>query len=171
VPIATVSRTIAPGAVDRGAGTLHASLDGHPDRPAKLPGGARLGGVKAKIHFHDRIAGVVTRARHSLIVLLAVASTAVLDVPVGTATEAAYRIGPEDLLVIYVLPRDDLQQMVEVRSDGRISLSIVGVVEAGGLTVGELSSRLTTEYGRTLLGVQVIVGLYELRGRCRGNAP
>src|SRR5262245_37467666 len=61
----------------------------------------------------------------------------------------AYRIGPDDVLVISVWDQKDLEQTVFVRPDGKISASLVGEVQAGGLTVAELESRLTQAYGQT----------------------
>ena len=99
------------------------------------------------------------------IALLVLATWIVLGHPAETAGEIPYRIGPDDLLLIEVLDRKDLQQMVAVRVDGRISLPLVGVVEAAGLTPEELSSRLTTEYRRTLPGAWVAVAVKEVRSR------
>src|SRR5688572_1142650 len=55
-----------------------------------------------------------------------------------------YRIGIDDVLVISVWDQKDLDQVVSVRPDGKISLPLVGETEAGGLTVSELSNKLTT---------------------------
>lgn len=76
-----------------------------------------------------------------------------------------YLVGPGDILGISVLEQKDLDQHVTVRPDGTISLPIVGDVDAAGLTVSEVATRLTTLYGRTLHGAHVVVAVKEIRSR------
>jgi polysaccharide export outer membrane protein len=83
----------------------------------------------------------------------------------GATAQSDYRIGPDDVLIISVLDQKDLEQIVTVRPDGKISLSLIGETEAAGLTVAELSARLTTLYSRTVRGAQVTVGVREVRSR------
>jgi polysaccharide export outer membrane protein len=85
--------------------------------------------------------------------------------PTALAQGGDYRIGPDDVLVITVWDQKDLDQTVQVRPDGKISLPLVGEMDAGGLTVAELSSRLTTLYSRTVKGAQVTVSVKEIRSR------
>ena len=102
--------------------------------------------------------------RRPLVALLVLATGLTLCVGRATA-QSDYRIGPDDVLVITVLDQKDLEQVVTVRPDGKISLSLIGETEAAGLTVAELASRLTTLYGRTVRGAQVTVGVKEVRSR------
>ena len=76
-----------------------------------------------------------------------------------------YRIGPDDVLAISVWDHKDLDQVVAVRPDGKISLPLVGETEAGGLTVSELAARLTTAYSQTVRSAQVTVSVREIRSR------
>ena len=94
---------------------------------------------------------------------LAVIASAIAWTPMAAAFE--YKIGPDDILAISVLDQKDLDQVVTVRPDGRISLPLVGEIGAAGLTVGELAARLTTAYGRTVRGAQVAVSVREIRSR------
>ena len=91
----------------------------------------------------------------------------VTRVPPGTpATQSpGYRIGPEDVLAISVWDNKDVDNVVFVRPDGKVSLPIVGEVQAGGLTVGELIDKLNEEYGRSIKGAQVTVIVKEIRSR------
>jgi polysaccharide biosynthesis/export protein len=77
----------------------------------------------------------------------------------------AYRIGPDDILVISVWDQKDLDQAVFVRPDGKISLALVGEIEASGLTVSDLAARLTKLYSQTVKGAQVTVSVREIRSR------
>jgi polysaccharide export outer membrane protein len=92
---------------------------------------------------------------------------ATLGVPCLAARAAGpeYRIGTDDILGVSVYDQKELEQVVTVRPDGKISLQLVGEIEAAGLTVAELASRLTTQYGRTVRGAQVSVTVREIRSR------
>jgi polysaccharide export outer membrane protein len=83
----------------------------------------------------------------------------------ATAAEPDFRIGPDDILTISVWDQKDLDQVVTVRPDGKISLPLVGEIEAAGQTVAELSSRLSTAYSRTVRGAEVTVSVREIRSR------
>lgn len=61
--------------------------------------------------------------------------------PAAGVTQA-YRIGPEDLLDISVWNNTAVDRVVPVRPDGKISLPLVGDVQAGGLTPFELRDAL-----------------------------
>jgi polysaccharide biosynthesis/export protein len=104
------------------------------------------------------------RAWRSLISLTVLVAGVAVWLPMAAA-QSDYRIGPDDVLIITVLDQKELEQIVTVRPDGKISLPLVGDAEAAGLTVAELSSRLTTLYGRTVRGAQVTVGVKEVRSR------
>ena len=80
-------------------------------------------------------------------------------------TAAPYRIGPDDILAVSVWDQKDLDQIVVVRPDGRISLALVGETQAGGLTVADLSAKLSNLYAQTVKGAQVIVTVREVRSR------
>ena len=54
-----------------------------------------------------------------------------------------YIIGPQDVLEISVWRNPDLSRQVSVRPDGRISLPLIGDVDAVGKTTGELKNAIT----------------------------
>jgi polysaccharide biosynthesis/export protein len=76
-----------------------------------------------------------------------------------------YRIGIDDVLGISVLDQKELDQTVSVRPDGKISLQLIGEVQAGGLTVAELAERLASLYSKTVRGAEVTVSVREIRSR------
>ncbi|HXG05572.1 MAG TPA: polysaccharide biosynthesis/export family protein [Candidatus Binatia bacterium] len=80
-------------------------------------------------------------------------------------TPPDYRIGVDDVLAISVWDNKDLDQVVFVRPDGRISLPLLGEVRAGGLTVAELARKLSEEYQKTVKNAQVTVSVREIRSR------
>ena len=56
-----------------------------------------------------------------------------------------YYIGPEDVLEIIVWRNADLSKVVTVRPDGRISLPLLGDIEATGLTPNQLTTNIVTK--------------------------
>jgi polysaccharide biosynthesis/export protein len=105
------------------------------------------------------------RALRSLTAVLTLLATVGLPSLVATAAGPEYRIGVDDVIAISIYDQKELEQVVTVRPDGKISLQLVGEIEAAGLTVAELASRLTTQYARTVRGAQVSVSVREIRSR------
>ncbi len=90
--------------------------------------------------------------RLALIVLMAVctlplwsqAKPAEPSATVKSATDdPTYVIGPEDMLAVGVWKEPDFSSTVPVRPDGKISLPLIGDVEAAGRTPGVLAQELT----------------------------
>jgi polysaccharide export outer membrane protein len=105
------------------------------------------------------------RVRVTALWLGPILTVLVLAAGVAQSGEQNYHIGVDDVLTVSVWDNKDLDQMVFVRPDGKISLPLLGEVQAGGLTVAELISRLAEMYGRTIKGAQVTVGVREIRSR------
>jgi polysaccharide export outer membrane protein len=69
-----------------------------------------------------------------------------------TASEAVsgYRLGPRDRVLVTVFNHADLSGEYELDGDGRLSMPLIGVVDAAGLTLPELQqlliSRLKPDY-------------------------
>src|SRR5437870_13135066 len=61
----------------------------------------------------------------------------------ASGADQAYVIGASDVLEIQVWDNKDLNQAVFVRPDGKISLPLIGEIEAGGRTVQQLQDSLT----------------------------
>lgn len=57
-----------------------------------------------------------------------------------------YRLGPEDILEIYVDRHNDLSRVVVVGPDGKISLPLIGDVMAQSLTRTELQKQIATKF-------------------------
>ena len=73
-----------------------------------------------------------------------------------------YRIGPGDLLKVQVFQIPDLDRDVRVDNAGRISLPLIGSVEAAGLSVAQLQDQVAARYReRYLQDPQVTVSLQE----------
>ncbi len=73
-----------------------------------------------------------------------------------------YLIGPFDKLKIDVFGVEELTREVQIDASGRLSFPLVGVVEASGLTPGELAQQLESRLrGRYVRNPDVTVNLEE----------
>lgn len=73
-----------------------------------------------------------------------------------------YLIGPFDKLKIDVFGIEDLTKEVQIDASGRLSFPLIGVVEASGLTPGELADELERQLqGRFVRDPEVTVNLEE----------
>lgn len=90
----------------------------------------------------------------SLPVLAATAET-----PMAGADKADYTIGPGDSLQIFVWKEADLTREVTVRLDGKITVPLLGDVEAGGRTPEQLGGDIASRLRRFFEAPQVTVGL------------
>lgn len=77
--------------------------------------------------------------------------------------EEEYVIGIDDLLQIQVWDNKDLDQIVPVRPDGKISFPLVGEIQAKGLTVSRLANLLTEQLGKSIKNPNVSVIVKEIR--------
>ncbi len=73
-----------------------------------------------------------------------------------------YVIGAADVLAIAVLDNKELDTVVAVTPGGKITVPLIGDVQAGGLTVSELTQRLTQEFARKVKTPQVTVTLRDV---------
>ena len=78
------------------------------------------------------------------------------------AANRPYLIGPFDKLTIDVFGIEDLTKEVQIDASGRLSFPLIGVVEAAGLTPGELSDVLEERLqGRYVRNPEVTINLEE----------
>ncbi|MGA2235095.1 MAG: polysaccharide biosynthesis/export family protein [Terriglobales bacterium] len=61
----------------------------------------------------------------------------------ATHSDSSYVIGANDVLAINVWKEPDISRSVPVRSDGKISLPLVGELQAGGQTPQQLEQEIT----------------------------
>jgi polysaccharide export outer membrane protein len=105
------------------------------------------------------------RLRGLVLAVMALAASVLARPSTAVTAEPDYRIGPDDVLTVSVWDQKDLDQIVTVRPDGKISLPLAGEVQAAGLTVAELTAHLTGLYSRTVRAAQVTVGVREIKSR------
>jgi polysaccharide export outer membrane protein len=83
-------------------------------------------------------------------------------VPLPLAIAKEYVIGAADVIAISVLDNKDLDTVVTVTPGGKISVPLVGDMQAAGLTVSELTDRLTHLLAEKVKLPQVTVTLREV---------
>lgn len=88
-------------------------------------------------------------------------SAAEAKAPAGAAPvdPKGYIIGPEDILSVRVWREPELSGQFPVRPDGRISLPLVGEVQAAGLTPEKLGASIATGLEKVMTHPEVTVGV------------
>jgi polysaccharide biosynthesis/export protein len=74
-----------------------------------------------------------------------------------------YRIGAGDVLQVFVWKEPDLTREVTVRIDGKISVALLGDVQAAGSTPSELADEITRQLKRFVGTPMVTVGVVQPR--------
>ena len=79
--------------------------------------------------------------------------------------ETSFVIGNDDLLAINVWKEPDISRSIPVRSDGRISLPLVGEVQATGRTPLQLEEDIATRLRNYIAEPEVTVMVQEIRSQ------
>ena len=77
----------------------------------------------------------------------------------------SYKIGPKDILNIYVWKEPELTQDVFVLPDGRITFPLIGEVMAQGRTVTELKEAITEKLENYVTAPEITVIIKEIQSR------
>ena len=83
----------------------------------------------------------------------------------GNAVSEEFVIGNGDVLAINVWKETEVSHVVPVRSDGRISLPLVGEVQAGGRTPKQLETDISTKLKDYVSEPEVTVIVQEIRSQ------
>ena len=79
--------------------------------------------------------------------------------------DGGFVIGAEDLLVINVWKEPDISRSIPVRSDGKISLPLIGEVEASGKTPHKLEQEIASKLQNYISEPEVTVIVQEIRSQ------
>ena len=79
------------------------------------------------------------------------------DIPID------YRVGKEDVLELSVFAYEDLGGPVTVRPDGKITLDLIGDVQASGRTVPEITAEITQRLSTFIPEAKVTLAVSEIR--------
>jgi polysaccharide export outer membrane protein len=85
--------------------------------------------------------------------------------PVANAAvfgQAEYRLGPEDVISIFVWKQPDLSTTVVIRPDRKISLPLLGEVDAAGKTASQLQTEIAAQLKQFVVEPRVNVIVKEI---------
>jgi polysaccharide export outer membrane protein len=91
---------------------------------------------------------------------------AALNVTAAAAVDPnTYKIGAEDVLEVRVWKEPELSGQHRVRPDGKITLPLVGEIQASGLTPSELKAKTTEAFSSIMNAPQVIVSVIAVESK------
>jgi polysaccharide export outer membrane protein len=90
---------------------------------------------------------------------------AAIPQPAAAIDPNGYKIGTEDVLEVRVWREADLSGQVRVRPDGKITLPLVGDLQAAGLTPSELQKKAIDAFSQILNSPQVIVSVISVQSK------
>jgi polysaccharide biosynthesis/export protein len=96
---------------------------------------------------------------------LAVGVSKVSVPPTAPAADANFVIGNEDVLAISVWKDQELSRVIPVRSDGKISLPLIGELQATGKTPKQLQAEITTALQLFMSKPEVTVIVQEIKSQ------
>jgi polysaccharide biosynthesis/export protein len=76
-----------------------------------------------------------------------------------------YTIGPEDVLLVRVWREPEHSGSVAVRPDGKISLPLIGELQAGGLTPAALTTQITEALSKFLKRPEVLISVQQVNSK------
>ncbi len=79
--------------------------------------------------------------------------------------DEGFIIGPEDLLVVNVWKEPDISRSIAVRSDGKITLPLIGEIEASGRTPTQLGHEISGKLQSYISEPEVTVIVQEIRSQ------
>ena len=88
--------------------------------------------------------------------------TANLRSPGAAAGTKTFKVGPEDILKIIVWREPDFTGLYTVHSDGKITLPLIGDLQAGGLTAEEIQQNVTTALSKLIQKPNVTVTVQQI---------
>ena len=85
------------------------------------------------------------------------------EAAMAQAPDSSYRIGPNDVLSIFVWKEADLSRDVTVMPDGKITYPLIGEITAQGLTAPELKKAISDKFQDFVTAPEVTVIVKESR--------
>lgn len=83
-----------------------------------------------------------------LILGLGACKTAPPAPPPSAPPVQGYIVGAPDMLAVHILPEPEIEREVKVRPDGKISIDLIGDIQAAGKTPLEIAAEIKREIGR-----------------------
>jgi len=77
----------------------------------------------------------------------------------------SYRLGPEDVIMVRVWREADLSGPLLVRPDGKITMPLIGEIQAAGETPEQLTKNITTALEKVMTKPEVTVSVQQVNSR------
>jgi polysaccharide export outer membrane protein len=77
----------------------------------------------------------------------------------------SYIIGPEDIIKISIWREPDLSKYAQVRPDGKITMNLIGDMQAAGLTPERLAAQLKEAYAPKVLQPDITVEMFQINSK------
>jgi polysaccharide biosynthesis/export protein len=90
------------------------------------------------------------------------APTTTLASPGAAADTKTFKVGPQDVLKLVVWREQDFTGLYTVHSDGKITLPLVGDIQAGGLTAEEIQKNVTGALSKLIQKPNVTVTVQQV---------
>lgn len=94
----------------------------------------------------------------ALLPLLA-AACATTPIPQPAVVYEDYKVGAPDTLMVTVLPEPAIQEQAVVRPDGKITIQLIGDVQAAGRTPDDIAAEIDERIGRFKRGARTTVAV------------
>jgi polysaccharide biosynthesis/export protein len=105
---------------------------------------------------------ISTGFRQFLLLMIVVLASSLL---LGQVPDASFVIGTADVLAVNVWKEPEISRVVPVRSDGRISLPLIGELQASGRTTGQLETEIKQKLKDYVSEPEVTVIVQEIRSQ------
>ncbi len=86
-----------------------------------------------------------------------------MSMPVSV--DPAYKLGPDDVIMVHVWREPDLSTSQAIRPDGKITMPVIKEVDAGGLTPSQLAERISKALSEYVKNPQVVVAVQAVRSK------
>lgn len=126
------------------------------------PAGAAVGNADAA---SARLFGIALLALLLIAPWLRAGETVVAPAAPVAVNPKSYKVGAEDVLAVRVWREPELSGPKVVRPDGKISMPMIGEVQALGLTPEQIQADIGQKLGRFIKEPQVSVELQEVRSK------
>ncbi|MBL8214384.1 MAG: polysaccharide biosynthesis/export family protein [Bryobacterales bacterium] len=77
----------------------------------------------------------------------------------------SYKLGPEDVVFVRVWREPELTGPILVRPDGKISMPLIGELEAAGVTPEELGKTITDALGKVMNRPEVFISVQQVNSK------
>lgn len=85
--------------------------------------------------------------------------------PIAAVDPSTFLIGAEDIIFIQVWREPDFTRQALVRPDGKITMPLIGEIEAAGSTPDQLAAKLTEALSKFLNTPQVVVTVLQVNSK------